>query len=121
MLQLLAVYGTLKRGFANSHWMQGAEFLGTDILCSITLYDLGPYPGARLEQSQGIEVEVFRVSREILRKVDRLEEYNAAAPGAGEYDRQLLPTRFGDAWVYLYNNLPPATTVLRGGSWQPGL
>ncbi|MCG6659345.1 gamma-glutamylcyclotransferase [Halomonas campisalis] len=58
---LVAVYGTLKRGLRNHHWLEGADFLGSDRLTGATLYDLGPYPGAKSEPSDGVEVEVFRV------------------------------------------------------------
>ncbi len=59
---LVAVYGTLKHGLRNHHWLEGAEFLGSDRLHRITLYDLGPFPGAKLVPSSGVEVEVFRVA-----------------------------------------------------------
>ena len=40
----VAVYGTLKQGFNNAHWLNGARRLGSDTTRSLTLYDIGPYP-----------------------------------------------------------------------------
>ena len=52
---LVAVYGTLKKGLGNHGLMAQAQFLGCDKLAQICLYDIGPYPGARLEASGGID------------------------------------------------------------------
>jgi len=116
---LLAVYGTLKRGLHNAHWMRGARFVGTDELSNIVLHDLGPYPGACLCDSDGVTVEVYAVSDAKLHHIDLLEEYNADDPARGLYDRVLLPTRFGDAWVYVYNRSVEGCPVIRRGGWLP--
>jgi len=117
--QLLAVYGSLKRGLHNAHWMRGCRFVGEDSLQSIVLYDLGPYPGARLGNSDGVAVEIYAVSEQQLRHIDLLEDYKAAAPATGLYDRVLLSTCFGDAWVYIYNRAVDGFPVIRLGAWLP--
>jgi len=119
MSELVAVYGTLKRGMANSHLLRDARFLGIEVLTEIVLYDLGPYPGARAEPSEGIEVEVFEVNKLQLQQLDMLEDYVAGAPESGMYDRRRFMTRFGLAWVYLYNLPVAGLHAQRCGSWQP--
>ncbi|MCH8497692.1 MAG: gamma-glutamylcyclotransferase [Marinobacter sp.] len=114
----VAVYGSLKRKQCNHHWLQGACYLGQDWLRSITLYDLGPYPAARLEPSRGILVEVYGVSAHQLARLDRLEDYRAHAPALGEYDRVQVSTRFGIAWLYCYNRPVRGHPRLRHGSWR---
>lgn len=116
---LVAVYGTLKRGLVNHHLLSRAHFLGEDCLCAITLYDLGPYPGAKAEQSQGIDVEVYAITPAELEQLDALEDFRADAPEQGEYTRVLLDTAFGAAWLYLYNPAVHNKPVQRRGSWQP--
>ncbi|TLF45980.1 gamma-glutamylcyclotransferase [Halomonas urmiana] len=116
---LVAVYGTLKRGLRNHHWLDGADFLGGDRLTSATLYDLGPYPAAKLEPSQGIEVEVFRVDARLLAGLDRLEDYRVRTPREGDYDRLVHTTTFGPAWLYLYNRPVAGYPVIREGAWLP--
>jgi len=116
---LVAVYGTLKRGLRNHHWLDGADFLGGDRLTSATLYDLGPYPAAKLESSQGIEVEVFRVNARLLTGLDRLEDYRVRTPREGDYDRLVHATSFGPAWLYLYNRPVAGYPVIREGPWRP--
>lgn len=119
MSTLVAVYGTLKRGLSNDHYLQTATYLGNDSLNTILLYDLGPYPGAKAEPSAGVDVEIFSVTAQQLQALDVLEEYEPEAPARGLYDRRLFSTCYGAAWVYLYN--PPVLVlvpVLSGG-WQP--
>jgi gamma-glutamylcyclotransferase (GGCT)/AIG2-like uncharacterized protein YtfP len=118
-LTLVAVYGTLKRGLSNHYLIQDALYLGSDSLRAITLYDLGPYPGAKSEVSDGINIEVFAVTDAQLQALDELEEYNSEAPEQGMYNRLAFETRFGTAWVYLYNRPVDGLAALRRGSWQP--
>lgn len=114
---LVAVYGTLKRGLRNHHWLCEAEFLGSDRLTAVTLYDLGPYPGAKPEPSLGIEVEVFRINARTLGDLDRLEGYLIRAPKQGDYDRLVHRTVYGPAWLYLYNHSVSGCRAIREGAW----
>ncbi|MBB3143075.1 gamma-glutamylcyclotransferase family protein [Halomonas organivorans] len=116
---LVAVYGTLKRGLRNHHWLDGAAFVGADVLTDVTLFDLGPYPGARLAPSRGVEVEVFRVDAKGLEDLDVLEDYRARRPASGTYDRVVHATAFGPAWLYLYNLEVAGCAAIREGGWQP--
>ncbi|NAW33329.1 gamma-glutamylcyclotransferase family protein [Halomonas alimentaria] len=114
---LVAVYGTLKRGLRNHHWLDGAGFMGSDRLADVTLYDLGPFPGAKLESSHGVEIEVFEVEVRLLTGLDQLEDYRPHQPRQGLYDRAVHPTAFGPAWLYLYNPDVTGFTAIRQGGW----
>ncbi len=116
---LVAVYGTLRRGHANSHMLAQASFIGTDTLNAIVLYDLGEYPGAKLARSDGIEVEVYRIDRQTLAALDQLEEFDPANPASSLYVRSELQTVFGKAWVYLYQGAVVGRRPLRAGRWVP--
>lgn len=118
MAHRVAVYGTLKRGGYNHSLMGSARFLGEEQMSQITLYDLGPYPGAKQEESEGVTVEVFEISEEDLERLDVLEEYVMEAPESGLYDRRQFPTRFGAAWVYLFNPPVAGRQSIRRGGWQ---
>lgn len=117
--QRVAVYGTLKRGLRNHHVLRGARFLGRDRLRAITLYDLGAYPGAKLEASAGVAVEVYAVSAVTLGRLDHLEDYRPRTPSRGDYDRQPLATAHGPAWVYLYNWPVRGRRRISRGGWRP--
>lgn len=118
---LVAVYGTLKRGLRNHHWLRGADFLGEDTLTTATLYDLGPFPGAKPEPSRGIAVEVFRITARQLAGLDRLEDYRVRSPQQGDFDRVVHATSFGPAWLYLYNHDVAGYPAIREGAWRPRL
>ncbi|WP_447926698.1 gamma-glutamylcyclotransferase family protein [Vreelandella sp. EE27] len=114
---LVAVYGTLKKGLNNAHVLEGAEFLGDDRSALLTLYDVGPYPGAKRRDSKGIALEIYRVDQATLAALDVLEDHRPQAPFDGEYQRVTLATRFGDAWVYLYNPDTAALSAIGEGGW----
>lgn len=99
----VAVYGTLKKGRRNHHWLEAATLIGHDRLDAITLYDLGPYPGAKLTPSSGAVVEIYAINAQQLKRLDELEDYFHDTPHEGVYDRAVLATQHGEAWCYLYN------------------
>jgi len=113
----VAVYGTLKHDHRNHHWLNGADMLGQDRLTGITLYDLGPYPGAKLTPSTGVTVEVYAINAEQLARLDELEDYLHNSPVKGMYDRRVLATQYGDAWCYIYNPPVEATSQIKSGEW----
>lgn len=113
----VAVYGTLRRGGVNACLLAGSAYLGTDFTRDILLYDLGEYPGARIEPSGGIEIEVYRIDSETLSALDKLEEFEPADPARSLYVRQQLPTVFGPAWVYLYQGSVAGRQTIKTGRW----
>ncbi|MEP1213454.1 MAG: gamma-glutamylcyclotransferase family protein [Marinobacter sp.] len=117
-LNRVGVYGTLKKGHSNHHFMATARFVGRCRLKQITLYDIGPFPGAKLRPSQGIDVEIYDVTNELFARLDQLEGHNPRAPRAGEYDRRQLETPFGLAWIYLYNRDVSGLPAIQRGGWR---
>ena len=117
MKHLVAVYGTLKRGRNNSHILRGARFVGTDWMPELSLYHLGPYPGAIEEPSPGARVEVYAVTDTMLKTLDELEDFFPERPQSSLYIRQTMDTRHGSAWVYIYNRPVKTIQRLRSGSW----
>jgi gamma-glutamylcyclotransferase (GGCT)/AIG2-like uncharacterized protein YtfP len=92
---LVFVYGTLKRGHGNHHWLAGAHFLGEAELPDVVLHDLGPFPMAVPGEGL-VRGEVYAVDAAGLARLDRLESYPRL------YDRRPLPLADGrTAWVYL--------------------
>ncbi|MBW4935880.1 gamma-glutamylcyclotransferase family protein [Marinobacter sp. F4206] len=117
MKHLVAVYGTLKRGGSNSGLLRSGTFLGEDSLTELTLYDLGPYPGAVARPSDGVVVEVYAVNERILAELDILEDYFPAAPKDSLYLRKRTATRHGSAWVYIYNRPVGMHRRITSGVW----
>lgn len=91
------VYGTLKRGQYNHHWIDGGAYLGRRQLCGAQLRNLGAYPMAVLSEGSDavIHGELYRVKAAGLNHLDQLEGY------PGFYDRTELQLCDGTtAWVY---------------------
>jgi gamma-glutamylcyclotransferase (GGCT)/AIG2-like uncharacterized protein YtfP len=93
--QLVFVYGTLKRGETNHHWLERASWQGEAELPGVVLHDLGPFPMAVIGQGMTLG-QVYAVDQPGLARLDELEGYLRL------YDRQVLSMRDGRrAWVYL--------------------
>lgn len=111
--QLVFVYGTLKRGEKNHHWLEGASWQGEAELSGVLLHDLGPFPMAVIGDGTAIG-EVYAVDEPGLARLDELEGYPRL------YDRQMLSLNDGrQAWVYLgrLRQVRHAPLVV-GGSWH---
>ena len=84
------IYGTLKRGGSNHHYMEGQQFVDVaQTQPAYRLYDMGGFPGM-VPDGHGtglsIEGEVWDVSDECLKKLDVLE-----AVDEGEYLYEVVP------------------------------
>src|SRR5438094_10527046 len=73
----LFVYGTLKRGLRNNHFLAGQKFLGeARTVPRYRLYDGGPHP-CLVEDSQGgvaVRGEIWHVDEDTLTRLDELED-----------------------------------------------
>lgn len=97
-LQLVFVYGTLKRGQPNHHQLAGSHFCGEAELPGLALYDLGPFPMAIAsgDPSHCLQGELYAVHDTQLAALDRFE----GAPRL--YQRQSHPLPDGrSVWVYV--------------------
>lgn len=83
----------------------------------LSLYHLGPYPGAVEEPSSGVRVEIYSVTGPMLKVLDELEGYVPERPKTSLYVRQTMDTRHGPAWVYIYNRPVKTIQRLSSGSW----
>ena len=90
------VYGTLKRGQRNAHFMRGAHFVGRHLTAKIfSMYEFGDYPAVCRNGRHAVSGEVYRVNDRHFRLLDMLE----ACPDF--YQRIEIPTPWGDAWMYI--------------------
>jgi gamma-glutamylcyclotransferase (GGCT)/AIG2-like uncharacterized protein YtfP len=103
-MTLIFVYGTLKRGGRNHHYLAGQQFLGEARTGpGFTLYSLGDYPGMVRAPADpaGVTGEVWAVDAAGRQKLDELEGLDE-----GLYERApvvLLPPFAGQpVETYLY-------------------
>ena len=90
------VYGTLKRGQRNDHFLHGAEFLGRHSTEeNFSMYEFEDYPAVCLRGSHAITGEVYHIGDRQFRMLDDLEWYPHF------YQRIEISTGWGDAWMYI--------------------
>lgn len=97
---LVAVYGSLKKGFHNDvHLEQANSFVGTGSISGFEMYDLGSFP--MIVPGEGpVNVEVYDVSDNVFRSLDCLEGFPHF------YDRKRTVVTYDNSdrqekvWVY---------------------
>lgn len=105
-LQRIFVYGTLKRGLSNSHYLQGQNFVGTARTePRYRMVDAGGYPGlyevATEDGGLRIHGEVWDIDERCRKELDLLEDV-----AVGLYERVPValeePFNDGEITTYLY-------------------
>ena len=104
MRTLLFVYGTLKRGCSNHHYLAGQTFVGdARTPPGFALYDLGGYPGIAVkpDDCDGVVGEVWSVDDAALERLDHFEGVHE-----GLYRREPVRLRppFADQSIQAYVN-----------------
>lgn len=113
MTQRVFVYGTLLAGEANTHLLEEARLLGVaQTRPRYRMLSLGAYPGVTVGGDTAILGEVYRVNSRIMSTLDRLEDYPRL------YTRELIPTPWGRAWIYLYRGERRDRPLITGGDWR---
>lgn len=97
-MRTIFVYGTLKSGEGNNHVLRNvnAKLLGNAFIKG-TMYDLGSFPGVRLEGDGQVFGELWQVEGDGIRPLDRLEGHPTF------YTRVECNTSEGPAEVYVIN------------------
>jgi gamma-glutamylcyclotransferase (GGCT)/AIG2-like uncharacterized protein YtfP len=112
LIDLVFVYGTLRKGEVNHHLLSDADYCGLHLTRPrYRMLHLGTYPGVVAGGSTAIEGEIYRVGTKGLVKLDRLEAYPRL------YTRNLIPTDWGRAWIYLYRGSRDCRSLIPSGIW----
>lgn len=115
---LYAVYGSLKEGYGNNPVMGKSVLVGTTRTePKFEMYSLGGFPGIKPGKST-IEIEVFEVMEpETERAIDRLEGYTAGNEKNNFYNKEVINTEFGEAFIYTYNYNINEDSKIENGKW----
>ena len=116
----VAVYGTLRKNGGNHRLLDDSTLLGEDRLHGWNMHHLGGFPGLKPRAASygaAVVVEVYEVNEETFRRLDRLEGYSEDNPTHGLYNRSEVMTKFGKAWVYVYNGNVTSKSIITSGDW----
>ncbi len=106
------VYGTLKLGFRNAYYLEDGRFLGEFVTGPIySMYDFGGYPAVSENGNTAIAGEVYDINEKLLASIDLLEGY------PDFYQRVMIETSFGGAWMYVVSEPLCADKIKISGSW----
>ena len=116
----IAVYGTLRHGAGANALFKGSKYLGQDKI-SGNIYNLGAYPGLRLDKDGGeVVVDLYEIeSPQKLKSLDNYEGYHPEFPESSLYIREEVLTLEGAMKVstYVYNNSPRDEQFIKTGDW----
>lgn len=119
---LLAVYGSLRKGFGLPDLPSGLDEQLVDAgPCIIRgdLFDLGDYPG--MKHGQGIITgELFQIQHpDAFALLDKYERFDPSDPEGSLFVRRCirLVQPNIDAWVYLYNEEVSESSRVASGDW----
>lgn len=133
---LVAVYGTLRKGFGNHRFLSNTAYLYTteSIIRTNTMreyglmYNLGSFPGIKFHsindgnynkyKKYKIVFEVYAVDDETLADLDRLEGYRASEPTKGLYNKQKVAIGGVPCWVYIYNHAVNEDSLITTGDFK---
>ncbi|MEI4615311.1 gamma-glutamylcyclotransferase family protein [Bacillus cereus] len=115
------VYGTLRRGQTNAHYMLGATCIADRAWTYGKLFDTNEgYPAMTYSIEEQVYGEVYVVNNEILCKLDELEEYRGNAE-TDLYDRITQTVYVADgeieAYVYIAQDKKMLKKVIDSGDW----
>ena len=124
---VVAVYGTLKKGFNNHPLMSGARFICNAVTAddnyTMTVYPGGLFPIVAMSKSRDagkVAVEIYEVDKETLDTLDVLE-------GHPEFYRREKVTFTSDkdgqliiAWMYMFppDSIIPNTLLKKNGVYR---
>lgn len=117
---LLAVYGTLKRGHGNNRLLRNAKFLGeTKTKPEFTMFSCGGFPTLNKNGNTEITVEIFEVDDDTLQSVYSLEGYHGKRDHPSNwYDTVDVETNWGTAEMFYWKeNQTNKLQVVETGCW----
>ncbi|MEA1010584.1 MULTISPECIES: gamma-glutamylcyclotransferase family protein [Bacillus cereus group] len=115
------VYGTLRNGQTNAHYMQGATCIAEEAWVYGKLFDTNEgYPAMICSNEEKVHGEVYEVNDDVLQKLDELEEYTGNAE-TDLYDRITQTVYVADreihAYVYIAQDKEMLKKIIDSGDW----
>lgn len=104
---LLAVYGTLKKGFRNHGFISDAEYKGSYTTApNFTMVSLGAFPAVYEGGDTPISTEIYDVKDDYqLRRIFQLEGFTGEVGSKKNfYDITNIETPFGEASMFIFKD-----------------
>lgn len=117
---LVSVYGSLRQGHGNNRLLADAEFMGKQwIGPGYRMYSLGGFPGVVREPGEGmVKIEVYKVNKDILERLDHLEGFHSEGYKGNFYNRETIDTNWGKSFIYFLNTSEYYRDIVESGDWN---
>jgi len=117
---LVAVYGSLRQGLYNhDNNIKDSTYKGIYQTEPIyTMIDLSSYPGLMKNGTTSITMEVYEIDDITLNKLDALEGYDINSSWGNFYEREIIKTPWGEAYVYTYDDSSIDYIEVTSGDWK---
>ncbi|KHF40416.1 gamma-glutamylcyclotransferase family protein [Halalkalibacter okhensis] len=120
---LVFVYGTLRKGGSNNHYLKKAKLISLTAWLYGELHDTGyGYPVLKEHSHRTVTGELYEVTSDELVKLDQLEDY-VADRSSNEYERvkKTVYTDEGEQEVFVYmagEKLVNCSKIIEENDWM---
>ena len=115
---LVAVYGSLRKTLSNHRVLDGAKYMGNyESEPIFSMYDVGAYPAIKENGNTSIILEIYRITDDILARLDTLEGFDVDEPDSCYYVRTVIETPFGEAYIYTFPHSTDSYKQVQNGDW----
>lgn len=119
----VAVYGTLRQGHHNHRYLNNATYLGTfqtEPQAQFFSNDGETFPYVMRGGHTSVTMEVYEFDdNETLGLLDSLEGYNEENRKTGLYDKDVIKTPYGQAFVYFrHKKIKSTDKAILSGDWE---
>ena len=118
MIDIVFVYGTLKKGQCREQSMNEISLGSKDENIKAKMYNIGKFPAITLEKEE-VFGEIHRVKKEqeSLESLDQIEGF-VGYDKSSLYNRILINSSQGICWTYVWNRDIGSYPVIKSGNWD---
>lgn len=115
---LLAVYGALRQEGPSHYLLNKAKYIGdfdTDLIYD--MYSFVSFPALIESGNTSIKMEVYEINEDILKVLNRVQEYERGVRVENLYTMTEIETPYGKALTSFYNNKISNKVKVYSGDW----
>jgi len=118
MIDIVFVYGTLKKGQCREQSMNEISLGSKDEKVTAKMYNIGEFPAITLEKGEVLgEIHRVKKEQESLESLDQIEGF-VGYDKSSLYNRILINSSQGMCWTYVWNRDIGSYPVIKSGNWD---
>jgi gamma-glutamylcyclotransferase (GGCT)/AIG2-like uncharacterized protein YtfP len=118
MIDIVFVYGTLKKGQCREQSMNEISLGSKDENITAKMYNIGKFPAITLEKEEVLgEIHKVKKEQESIESLDQIEGF-IGYDKSSLYNRILINSSQGICWTYVWNRDIDSYPVIKSGNWD---